>query len=85
MVAAITAGICDRRNGVKVHFARQQPKSSADAAPSAKCGAPQDRADLNRRQDGHREPSQRVAVDVVHQDEARRIESHFRHVKILPT
>jgi hypothetical protein len=39
---AITAGICDRRNGVKVHFARQQPKSSADAAPSAKCGAPRE-------------------------------------------
>src|SRR6516165_8761166 len=44
---SITAGICDRRNGVKVHSARQQPKSPADAAPSAKCGAPQDRADLN--------------------------------------
>jgi hypothetical protein len=33
---AITAGICDGRNGVKVQFARQQPKSSADAARAAR-------------------------------------------------
>ena len=37
--------------GFRVQFARWQPKSSADAATSAKYGAPQDRADLNRRPD----------------------------------
>jgi hypothetical protein len=51
--------------GFRVCFARWLPKSSADAATSSKCGAPQDRADLNRRPDAT-EPSQRRAASFAH-------------------
>ena len=39
---SITAGICAQRNGVQDQFARWEPKSSADAATSAKWGAPRE-------------------------------------------